>query len=227
MPNSTLNLPRRAKAAIAKIHGLSASSFDELASALEKVKPFSLTDEAVQKIAELATNIKVGDVKEITETTLALQTARSVVDAPLDQFCADVCEAMRESGPHQLTLSNEGCGALAQRLQRLLSLDSLATAAKGKDLQTEQEHVYVGSRILTDLRAIFRESPDESPLGMVLFHILKLTYFERGAGRPQDFYLALDDGDLRNLKQAIERAETKSKTLRSSLQSAGIRCLEE
>lgn len=134
---------------------------------------------------------------------------------------------MRESGSHQLNLSDEECGTLSKRLNRLLSVDSLAIVAKGKDLQTEQPHVYVGSRILTDLRAVFRDSPEETPLGMVLFHVLKLSYFERGDGHPRDFYIALDETDLGDLKKAIERAKGKSKTLRSTLQNAGIRCLED
>jgi len=226
LASSTLNIPRRGKAAISKIYALSDSAFDELASALEKVQPFSLTDAAESKIAKMAPSVRQAEVKEILQTLVSLQLARSFADAPLDQFCVDVCEAMRESGPHQLSLSAGECTELSKRLQRFLSLGSLTIAAKGRDLQTEHHRVYVGSRILTDLRAVFRDSPEEPPIGMVLFHLLKLSYFERGEGRPRDFYVALDETDLRNLKKVIERAEIKSKTLRSNLQAAGIRCLQ-
>jgi hypothetical protein len=227
LPSHTLTIPRRYKAAIAKIHALSNSSYEEFLGAAETVQPFGITRAVESRIAELAPSVKPTDVREILSAVLSLQLARSLGDAPLEQFCADVCEAMREAGSHQLTLSPDECGALSKRLQRLLSLDSLSIAAKGRDLQTEQHQTYVGSRILTDLRAVFRDSPEESPLGMVLFHVLKLTFFERGEGRPRDFYLALDEADLRSLKKVIERAEVKSKTLRSSLQTAGIRCLED
>jgi len=79
--------------------------------------------------------------------------------------------------------------------------------------------------VITDLRPVFKGPPDESPAGMVLFHTLKLTYWDRQRDDRSSFDIALDENDVSNLKKLLERAEMKAKTLRSQLQNSGIRVL--
>jgi hypothetical protein len=60
-------------------------------------------------------------------------------------------------------------------------------------------------------------SPDEEPYGAVIVHLLKLSYHEDGDHK--EFFVALDDADLKHLKEVIERAERKAKTLRGKLKA--------
>ncbi len=74
------------------------------------------------------------------------------------------------------------------------------------------------SKILSDLRYVFKSDPEEEPYGAVIVHLLKLTYHEDTEHK--EFFVAMDDGDLRHLKEVIERAEKKARTLRRKLDAA-------
>jgi hypothetical protein len=55
---------------------------------------------------------------------------------------------------------------------------------------------------------------------MVIVHLLKLGYHS-AAQKHQEFFVSLDSDDLRTLRNLIDRAEAKSKSLKASL--GGIR----
>lgn len=55
---------------------------------------------------------------------------------------------------------------------------------------------------------------------MVVVHLLKLGYHS-AAERHQEFFVSLDSDDLQTLRNLIDRAEAKAKSLKTSLR--GIR----
>lgn len=61
---------------------------------------------------------------------------------------------------------------------------------------------------------------------MLIVHMLKLGYHDSNESRHKEFHLALDSKDLAELKEIIIRAETKAKTLKSQLESAGVKPIE-
>jgi hypothetical protein len=83
----------------------------------------------------------------------------------------------------------------------------------------DHERVYLESRILTDIRTVFKEYK-EQPIGAVVVHNLKITY--RQNDNEKEFFVALDGSDLLNLSQEIARAETKAKEIKMLLEKAEI-----
>jgi hypothetical protein len=67
---------------------------------------------------------------------------------------------------------------------------------------------------------VFGSGAKPDLLGALIVHTLKLDY--RHSGRLQTVTFALDAIDLTELKQAIERAEEKARTLAAMLESAGV-----
>ena len=224
-----LNIPSRYKASIAKVQTLTPAAFSELTSALENFQPASVSKEVISRIAGAAPHVVTEDVERILEALVGLHMAFTVTDVPMDQFCSDVVDEIRLEGGQvsggQAPGGLEAHQVLVSRLKILLGFESLALGAKARDLQVDHGHVYANARIITDIRPVFRGAPDESPAGMVLFHTLKLTYWDRAREERSSFYIALDDNDVRNLKRLLERAEMKAKTLRSQLQNSAIRVL--
>ena len=98
-------------------------------------------------------------------------------------------------------------------------------AAKADDLRAEVERNYCDARILTDLRAGFRKTVDDSPSMMVVLHNLRIGYHD-DRGDHREFYVSLDAKDLRNLQEAIERAQKKSVALKNLVKSANIAVVE-
>jgi hypothetical protein len=223
-----LNIPLFYRSAIAILHSLSDSEFDELMLALEKVEPGLVNRDVLASVAAAARDIKQEDVERIFQSVMALHMARSASETPVEQFCEEIADELHQAGPERLKLNEVERERFVRRLRKIFSFDSLAVAAKSRDLQTDHDHVYLNSRVVTDIRAVFRAAPDESPVGMVLVHMLRLGYLDRGKdGERANIYMALDDADLANLKKVLERAELKAKTLRAKLQSAGMRPLSD
>jgi hypothetical protein len=192
-------------------------------SALEKVEPGSANKNVLANVASAVPDIDEEDIGGIFQSVMALHMARSASDVPIEEFCDDIADEVQHAA-RELKLSAEERDKFVGRLKRIFGFDSLAVAAKSRDLQTDHDHVYLNGRIVTDIRPVFRNTPDEAPVGVVLFHMVKLTYMDRGRnGERANFYIALDDADLSSLKNLLERAELKAKTLRARLQSAGIK----
>ncbi len=218
-----LNIPSRYKTSIAKIQVLTPAAFSELTSALENFQPASVNKDVISRIAGAAPHAASEDVERILETLVGLHMAMAVTDVPLEQFCSDIADEIQVDGHGAFASGSQERQKFVARLQTLLGFESLAIGAKAKDLQVDHGHVYANGRVITDIRPVFRREPDESPAGMVLFHTLKLTYWDRaGEGDRANFYIALDENDVSNLKRLLERAEMKAKTLRSQLQSSGM-----
>jgi hypothetical protein len=101
----------------------------------------------------------------------------------------------------------------------LTSSKSLYIAAKAVRIITEHEHLFLESRILTDVRFIFNEVENE-PSESVIIHNLKLTY--RKNDEKKDLFVALDNSDLAKLSQQIARAIQKTEAIENVLEKAEI-----
>ncbi len=139
----------------------------------------------------------------------------------------DVVTTMRESGRPELHVSPEIESSVVERLSELLELKALnILETKAEELKSEYEHTFCDCRIFTDLRPVFGGNPQESPSAMLLVHMLRMGYHDSNENRHKEFHIALDSSDLFALKEAIERAETKAKSLKASLEAAGIKSLD-
>ena len=168
------------------------------------------------KSAGLLTTDKIED---FVRTILALSGLRSEMDVSADELAEDVCRAMGGTGD----LPQADYNRLKSRLVQLLSSGPLAMTAKISDVVTEYEHLLCTARILTDVRPVFPE-PLGRPTVMGVMHNLKITYHEGRETR--EFYVAMDDRDIANLRALLERAERKSTMLREIMKAAGIQCLD-
>jgi len=127
----------------------------------------------------------------------------------------------------ELHVDNGNESAVADRLSQLLSVESLnVLETKAQELKLEYEHAFCDCRIFTDLRPIFGGNVSDSPDTMLIVYTLKVGYHDSHENRHREIHIALDAGDLASLRAAIERAETKAKSVRTRLGSAGIKSLE-
>ena len=130
------------------------------------------------------------------------------------EFAREVYESLQQDYPDVEE------SAFCDRLVRLLQLEAISVASRAASLQQEQEHTFCNARILTDIRPVFGERTDQSPVGAVVLHTLKISYHH--SRELKDFYVALDSDDVRTLQEVLSRAEEKAETLDSVLDSAKI-----
>jgi hypothetical protein len=108
------------------------------------------------------------------------------------------------------------------RLEMLLKVDgALKIAAKARDLLTETQKLFLGCRVVTDIRPIYAiDEPPSAPKALALMHTLKIDYYENFQN--QEFFLTLDDNDLKNLLETIERARLKVASLKPVIEQSGV-----
>lgn len=113
-------------------------------------------------------------------------------------------------------------------LKEVLSLhDTLGVRAKAYRLMPQHQHIFNRSEIYSDIRAVFRpENPDIKPTAAVIVHSLKIDYHEDYEIKA--FYFGLNENDLRQLMNTVERAIKKHECLKAMItDNLGIQCLEE
>ncbi len=117
----------------------------------------------------------------------------------------------------QLTADEQG------ELSSILDTRAIRVLARSLDLYTEHQRLFMGVRVITDLRPIFDYPEVElstGPIGTLIEHDLRITYQEDG--RPKSIHLALDTSDLRKLRDAIDRADEKTAALSTAAAEADI-----
>ena len=198
-----------------------AEFLDVLANAGLKYNVYDLSDEVSGRI-ELPGDLTFGVVRVLA----SLYLTRDVESTPIETFVdQEVFVALKEAE----TFSGKNVEAQWAKLRKFLiaalSLDStLGTAAKAGPTQTQHERIFVGARILTDVRPIFHLNVSEKPESAVINHMLRIIQRDN-FGHKADQYFALDSNDIRTLKAVIDRALKKEETLKSLMKDSGVTVL--
>jgi hypothetical protein len=224
-----LNLPESLHKGLQTLILLEPDQVDELDSALRTTSPTLWPRDFAAAVASKAnTDDEKGRIEEVVRALVGLYLARassvgraSSAGLPIPDFVERVCEAMEETGNEALRPANEDWTTFKARLSRLLNTDqTLGVTSKAVDVMMQQQHAYCTARLMTDLRPVFKSDPAETPEAAVIVHTLKISYHE--GDQLKDFFVALDDSDIRELRELLNRAEQKAESLRPLMEAANL-----
>jgi hypothetical protein len=218
-----LRVPARYRDGIAILAALNNTSFSEVYTALKNA-PTELPT-----YAELATKVEgeikalnAGDVAKLIGMLTSLYRVRDRSNISPEKMADDLYDAIQKEGGSLVPQQN--AAEFKSRLAQFLNLGSLnVVATKAQELQSDVERAFCDARILTDLRPVFGNEISGGPTAMIIVHTLKLRYHEGAKGELKEMYFGIDSDDIAKLKQVLERAEIKAKSLVSRLQDAGIK----
>jgi hypothetical protein len=188
--------------------------------ALSESQPTLYIENLVESVSQKLENVLTSsNVKDMIEALLALYGARDSLDVETSEFIKDLEEAVLES---------ESFSDISNNLQtskpliiELLDLDEpLSIASKAFNILLDHERVFLGSKILTDIRPIFINRKVESPVGAVIVHMLKVDY--REGSESKEFFVALDTADINKLENVLRRAKLKEKAIQPLLKRADV-----
>ncbi|HME08039.1 MAG TPA: hypothetical protein VKG25_13370 [Bryobacteraceae bacterium] len=153
------------------------------------------------------------DLQQITWSLMFLHSyLAATTDISVDEFVSDVCAAVAEGGVEQSRVED-----LKKVLPPLLGIDALRLRAKAVDLQVDHARVFQNARVLTDVRPVFGVESTDDVRGVLVFHTLKVQYFEDEGAK--ELYVVLDDRDVDELSNSLERARRKARGIRALLQA--------
>ena len=220
-----LKVPERYFEGLAKILLLTDEAFQELLVALAKLPTKLYPKDPLMKAISGVRDIPPDSAGIITDAVLSLCMNRARSDKNTLDYVSEVTQSIEESGSKTLKLSIETQGVLRSRFAKILDVKPLAVSAKATNLFFEYERSFSSARVLTDIRPIFNAKVDSPPDAAVVVHTLSVHYYQDGEHK--EFFVAVDDDDVQILLDALERAKVKARSLKQTLASAKITCVDK
>lgn len=218
----TISVPKQEIPVLQKLAEISEQQLSELVAALNSSEPRLTRSAFVKAVAPKVPSISAEDVNSLVGTVCSLHWTRYSEEISVEDLINAIVTALSQSGA-EVSFKPETLHLLKSRLTVLLSLeDSLGVTAKALDVMTEHANVFCKSRILSDIRPIFSKDGDGATAAVII-HTLNIGYHENR--KHKDFYVALDESDLRALREVLDRAEKKAQVLRALIGKSGTRCL--
>lgn len=208
-------VPKHREAGLIPLLRLTISEASEFANAIHNA-PKGLNED---KLAEYLIEKEIISKKETFEVVRLISSLYRF--KALERFSAGeisqgICDTLIEERRDELAPGDGDWDRFQKFLQDILSQDdTLGITFKALALALESEKHYVDSNIYTDIRPAFRSNVDDKFNTAVIIHNLKIEYHI--CDRHEEIYLTLDSEDLRNLRNKLERAEKKDRSIRKNL----------
>jgi hypothetical protein len=214
----TLTIPEAALPDLRNIADADQQFFDSLIAAIKETGPTLTGGQFERKIAERITPPDKTTLNAILRTSFFFYNLKEKAEVSAKELGEAVATSPIVANSSEF--SEENRKRLQDRLVLLLSLDhSLGVTSKAVDVMTEHERTFCSARIISDIRPVFTDDPEEAS-GAVVIHNLQIGYHQ--GGEHHECYFALDSDDISELKKVIDRAEKKTVALVSILRKSGV-----
>jgi hypothetical protein len=219
-----LRLPSRYKTALAHVSSLSDDAMSSVIAAFEKIQPSVLDRDFPEKIAHKVQGISHEEGRTLLDALLSLYILKSNSAKSVKEVSLDVTQTLATDNAADFFPNQQVAERFQDRLVKLLSIDAVEVCAKATGLRGEYEKIYGSARLLTDVRPIFGDDIDSSPIGVLVTHNLKIEFLE--SGQQREIFVALDSKDVEELIEVLNRAKSKELTLKRILSSCGLNVLD-
>jgi hypothetical protein len=208
-----LVIPKEHRSPLNKIRSIPEGSFPAFLSALEKSP--DLIPAVPGVLPEAA--------EEITNVVKELYGVRTYFDMDVSEFVSALAESLQES--EGTAFSVDEVPKFKERLTKLLTIDSVSITLKATSLRREYERRFCTARIMTDARPIYSEDPLRAPSAVLINHNLRISYHD-DSPHLKEIYFAMDSDDVAGLREVLDRAEEKAKSLVSIFKAANLRIVD-
>jgi hypothetical protein len=233
-----LSIPEKYRKGLASIRSIPEAGIEEIRAILDRA--WAPTEQAdgessapsdpgviVASIRSVRPAISIENFAEVMDAILSLYAQKAQRDVSTEKLVDEVSDAMEQLEGDLRLPHNERIN-FAGKLLTLLNASPFALFAKAYDLKTEDERLFCHARILTDLRPIFGGNVEDGPQAMIVTHMLKIGFHEQGnLKQHREFFVSLDADDLRELREIVDRAEKKARTLSSVVKNVRVFGLSE
>jgi hypothetical protein len=219
-----LRIPKHHYGALAKLLHLDEGAFQMLIKVFQE-KPPTISRENYTTYVVQNVDVDANDVADMLDVLISLYSVRNEINLSSDDFVDTVVQAIGDTQYDALKPSDGDWSTIKDRIRELLSFDhSLGIIAKSSYLLTQHERVFQEARVFTDVRPIFSEDAQVSPIGGLIVHQLRIAYFEDN--ELKEFFVALDMDDIDKLRTQLNRADAKARSISSLLKSSSLMLLE-
>lgn len=206
-------VPEKLGQGFGPVYEMSDTHFGSLVDVIDKLFETSVVSELPPLIRN-ATQLSRTDTHTLLDAIIGLHTLIEESANSLD----DICESI--IGIAQADDDEEKIGRFANRVRQLATNDALRLFYKSVAISLEHDRVFLDARIVSDIRPVFRTTIEQGIHGALIAHSLRIDSHHGGSNH--SYYVTLTSGDLKTLKEIIERAISKEEPLNQLLDSADV-----
>lgn|GEM_PF-4994271 len=220
-----LEIPKEYERGFIVIKSFSDADIARILEVLKDAKPTSEPADIFPVLRPALPEVPENDVQRFLETLYSLYKFRSHSDVPIDQFVADLSEAIKESENKEIRTSNpDELAVLKSKLKSLLTVRALSILSKAHGLRRDFQSIFSDAKIISDVRPVWDGNVKDPPEGVVITQTLKLEYFHIGGAG--ELYLYMDKEDVELLISVLTRAQEKMATLESLAKKGWMKILD-
>ena len=220
MKMKSFKIPQQYQFGITLIIKIDEPLFNRLLSAITEVHPFVDIDSLVLEISPKIEEVSINDLQEILKAIHSIYSLRIQGNLKNTEIITGLINAVSSDDTFS-QLSAEELAHFEQRLTKLLAIDgSISISSQALILLQEYDSIFLNSRIITDVRPIFKAETKEEIAGALVVHTLKIAY--QDASGSKEFYVALDSSDVKKLQEQLSQSLIEAKVIQAMLNKADV-----
>jgi hypothetical protein len=220
MKMKSFKIPQQYQFGITLIIKIDEPLFNRLLSAITEVHPFVDIDSLVLEISPKMEEVSINDLQEILKAIHSIYSLRIQGNLKNTEIITGLINAVSSDDTFS-QLSAEELAHFEQRLTKLLAIDgSISIYSKALFLLQEYDSIFLNSRIITDVRPVFKAETKEEIAGALVVHTLKIAY--QDASGSKEFYVALDSSDVKKLQEQLSQSLIEAKVIQAMLNKADV-----
>src|SRR5215207_1774558 len=178
-----------------------------LVSAIKGLEPLSKKSAIEEVVRQARPRLSPSEIPAFMDVLISLASQRRQRDP--ERVGRDIAASQ------DLDIPESAQNRFAEVVTALVNAPALTSLARSFFLTFEHQNIYEEAQILTELRPVFDDEVSDVPLGGVVLSMLSLTYFS--ADQRTKLQVAVDEDDLQELKQVVDRALLKVRSTKSWL----------
>jgi hypothetical protein len=220
MKMKSFKIPQQYQFGITLIIKIDEPLFNRLLSAITEVHPFVDIDSLVLEISPKIEEVSINDLQEILKAIHSIYSVRIQGNLKNTEIITGLINAVSSDDTFS-QLSAEELAHFKQRLTKILAIDgSISISSQALILLQEYDSIFLNSRIITDVRPVFKAETKEEIAGALVVHTLKIAY--QDASGSKEFYVALDSSDVKKLQEQLSQSLIEAKVIQAMLNKADV-----
>jgi len=220
MKMKSFKIPQQYQFGITLIIKIDEPLFNRLLSAITEVHPFVDIDSLVLEISPKIEEVSINDLQEILKAIHSIYSLRIQGNLKNTEIITGLINAVSSDDTFS-QLSAEELAHFKQRLTKILAIDgSISISSQSLILLQEYDSIFLNSRIITDVRPVFKAETKEEIAGALVVHTLKIAY--QDASGSKEFYVALDSSDVKKLQEQLSQSLIEAKVIQAMLNKADV-----
>lgn len=216
-------IPEDQKSQIRRIMKMGQDELKKVVIELSKIDSTLDHENLKTSISRLLNDLGYDESEELCQTIYSIHSTFAGLEFEFEEFVDLVVRSV-------LTIdadgrdTDSGIDIAKANISQILRINRIFISVKALSLLVENQDLYQGARILTDVRPVFSPQIENQPVGSVIFHNLRISYSRNQ--RDEEIYFALDKSDLVQLQRMIDRAIRKSDLLKEQFSDSQLSFLE-